>query len=155
MNADRPPADGDPLLIEYLRDRDAPCPLCGYNLRSLQVATCPECRETLSLAVGFRKPRFGWFVAAIIPGSFSGICAALLLMPLVGSLLSPSPPAPWPFWAIDVFGWLSVLAAFVLARYRYAFLRQPQGVQCASAVAVWAIHILAFVGVLSFLAGFP
>ncbi len=108
-NAARPPADADTLLLEFLRDRDAACPLCGYNLRNLSGTTCPECRELLSLSVGFRKPRFGWFVVAIAPGIFSGICAALMMIPLVGfSLFSANPPAPWPVWILNAFGWLLV-----------------------------------------------
>ena len=143
-NADRPPVDADTLLLEFLRARDAPCPRCGYNLRNLSGTTCPECRELLSLSVGFRKPRFGWLVAAITPGFFSGISAALMLIPLVGSMYSPNGPAPWPFWAMDAFGWLSGLAALVLVKYRYAFLRQPQVAQRGWAVLVWAIHLTAF-----------
>jgi len=144
-NADRQPADGDKLLFEYVRDRDAACPLCGYNLRDLSTPTCPECREALSLTVGFRKPRFGWLIVAITPGLFSGICAALLMIPLVGSLFfSASSPAPWPIWSVDAFGWLSGVSALVLVKYRYAFLRQPQAAQRVWAVMAWAIHFAAF-----------
>ncbi len=150
-NADRPPADADTLLLEFLRARDAACPLCGYNLRNLSTTACPECREPLSLSVGFRKPRFGWFVAAITPGFFSGICAAMMLTLLVMSLDSPNQPAPWPIWATDAFGWLSGLAALVLMKYRYAFLRLPQAVQRGWAVAVWAIHLTAFAMLMTFI----
>ncbi len=144
-NADRPPADGDKLLLDYVRDRDAPCPLCGYNLRDLSTPTCPECREALSLTVGFRKPRFGWLLVTVTPGAFSGIAAALLLIPLVGSLFfSASSPAPWPIWGVDAFGWLSGVSALVLVKYRYAFLRQPQAAQRVWAVMAWAIHFAAF-----------
>jgi len=148
-DADPQPADGDTLLLEFVRDRDAPCPMCGYNLRNLPTPICPECREPLSLTVGVRKPRFGWFVVAITPGFFSGICAAMMLIPLVGSLYSPNGPAPWPVWALDAFGWLSGLAALVLVRYRYAFLRLPQTVQRGSAVMLWAIHLTAFAGLVA------
>ena len=147
-NADRPPADADTLLLEFLRDRDAECPLCGYNLRNLPAATCPECREPLSLSVGLRKPRFGWILVTMIPGFFSGICAALMLIPLGRTLFWANPPAPWPVWATDAFGWLSGLVAIVLVKYRYAFLRQPQAAQRVWAVTVWAIHVAAFAGLL-------
>ncbi len=144
-NAARPPADGDKLLLEYVRDRDAPCPLCGYNLRDLSTPTCPECREALSLTVGFRKPRFGWLLVTVTPGAFSGIAAALLLIPMVGSLFfSPNSPAQWPIWGVDAFGWLSGVSALVLVKYRYAFLRQPQAAQRVWAVMAWAIHFAAF-----------
>ncbi len=142
--ADRQPADGDKLLLEYVRDRDAPCPLCGYNLRNLSTTTCPECREALSLTVGFRKPRFGWLLVTVIPGAFSGIAATFLMIPLVGSLLfSASSPPPWQVWAVDAFGWLSGVSALVLVKYRYAFLRQPQAAQRVWAAMAWVIHIIA------------
>ncbi len=142
-NADRPPADADTLLLEFVRDRDASCPLCGYNLRNLPKPTCPECCERLSLSVGLRKPRFGWFIVAIAPGIFSSICAAFLLVPLMIGLFRPSGPDPWQVWSVDAFGWLSGLAALVLVKYRYAFLRQPQAAQRVWAVMAWAIHIAA------------
>ena len=145
MTADRPRSDDDALLREFLCDRDAPCPRCGYNLRDLPASACPECHENLALAVGFRKPRFGWFLATIAPGLFSGISAALLAVPLVGSLYwSPNQPAPWPLWSTDAFGWLSALAVLILVKYRYAFLRQPQSRQRAWAVAAWLVHFGAF-----------
>ncbi len=145
MTANRPPADDDTLLLEFLRGRDAPCPLCGYNLRDLSASTCPECREPLALAVGFRKPRFGWFLATIAPGLFSGISAALMLVPLVGSVyFSANPPAPWWAWATDAFGWLSALAALALVKFRHGFLRQPQSRQRAWAVTAWVVHLGAF-----------
>ncbi len=150
-NADPQPADGDALLLEFVRDRDASCPLCGYNLRNLSTTTCPECREPLSLSVGFRKPRFGWFVATITPGFFSGICAALLLIPLVISVYSASGPSPWQVWGLDAFGWLSGLAALAMVRYRYAFLRQPQAAQRVWAVMAWAIHLAAFAAFMAIL----
>ena len=151
MNADPQPADSDSLLLEFVRDRDAPCPMCGYNLRNLPTPTCPECRELLSLTVGVRKPRFGWFVVAITPGFFSGICAVLMLVPLVVQLYSPSGPAPWPIWAADAFGWLSCLAALVLVKYRYGFLRLPQAVQRGWALTAWAFHLTTFALLITFM----
>ena len=145
MTVDRPPADDDMLLLEFLRGRDAPCPLCGYNLRDLSASRCPECREPLALAVGFRTPRFGWFLATVAPGLFSGISAVLMLLPLVGSMyFSANPPAPWWAWATDAFGLLSAVAALILIKCRYGFLRQPQSRQRAWALAVWLVHLGAF-----------
>ncbi len=141
-NPQRPPADGDTLLLEYVRDRDAPCPLCGYNLRNLSTTTCPECREALSLTVRFRKPRFGWLLVTVIPSAFSGIAAVLLLTPLMISVYFG--PAPWQIWAVDAFGWLSGVSALVLLKYRYAFLKQPEAAQRVWAAMAWVIHLIAF-----------
>ncbi len=89
-----------------------------------------------------RKPRFGWFVVAIAPGIFSGICAAFLLIPLAISLYSAGGPAPWQPWGVDAFGWLSGVSALVLVKYRYAFLRLTQAAQRMWAVMAWAIHVV-------------
>jgi hypothetical protein len=145
MSGDEQTADEASLLLEFVRDRDVPCPRCGYNLRNLSAVACPECRETLALQVGFLKPRFGWLLATVIPGFFSGICAALLAVPMVGSLFfSANSPAPWPVWAVDAFGWLSGLSALILVKHRYAFLRQPQATQRLWAGIVWLVHLFAF-----------
>ncbi len=141
--ADPQPADADTLLLEFVRDRDAPCPLCGYNLRNLPTPTCPECRETLSLTVGVRKLRFGWLLVTVIPSAFSGIAAVFLLIPLTISVFVQGGPAPWQLFGVDAFGWVSGLAALVLVKYRYAFLRLPQAVQRLWAAMAWAIHIAA------------
>ena len=70
--ATKPPSsDGAATLLEYVRERDVPCPLCGYNLRNLTRPQCPECREDLKLTVGLLKPRFGWFLATVTPGTAS------------------------------------------------------------------------------------
>ena len=139
------PEDSVALLLRFLHDRDASCPLCGYNLRNLVRPQCPECREDLVLAVGVRKLRFGWFLATITPGLFCGIAAPLLLIPMIAVPLRGGGAAPWFFVATDAFGWLSGIAALVLLRHRFLFLRQPQPAQRAWAVLAWAIHVAAFV----------
>lgn len=41
-------------LREYLAAHDAPCPGCGYNLRGVTAAACPECGRELD--VGLIRP---------------------------------------------------------------------------------------------------
>jgi rubrerythrin len=31
------------LLAQYLKERDVPCPGCGYNLQGITTEKCPEC----------------------------------------------------------------------------------------------------------------
>lgn len=40
---------GDELLVEFLGERDAACPGCGYNLRGVSAGRCPECARGLAL----------------------------------------------------------------------------------------------------------
>lgn len=138
------PTDADGLLLAFVRERDVPCPVCGYNLRNLTRPQCPECRKELVLAVGLRKPRFVWFLATVTPGFFAGIAASLLLIPLIGELVLGGGVAPWFIWATDAFGWFSGLAALVLVRFRHPFLRQPQPTQRTWAAGAWGIHLAAF-----------
>ncbi len=138
------PSESVDLLLEFLRERDVPCPVCGYNLRNLTRPQCPECRKELALAVGLKKPRIGWFLVTITPGLFSGIAAALMLMPIMIVPLLGGGLAPWRFVAVDAFGWFSGLAALVIVRFRHPFLRQPQPTQRMWAAVAWGIHLLAF-----------
>ena len=141
----RDPADEVPLLLTFLRERDAACPLCGYNLRNLVRPQCPECRQDLVLSVGIKDLRLGWLVATIAPGIFSGIAAGLLLIPIIlVPLLARGGPAPWFIVGADLFGWLSGLAAVALVKYRLTFLRLPRDVQRTWAIVAWAIHLAAF-----------
>ncbi len=138
------PTDADGLLLDFVRDRDVTCPRCGYNLRNLTKPVCPECRHDLVLAVGLKKPRFGWFLVTITPGLFSAIAAALLLMPIMIVPLLGGGRATWRFVAVDAFGWLSGFAVLVLLKYRFVFLRQPQPTQRMWAAVAWGIHLAAF-----------
>lgn len=69
-------------LVEFIRDRDVPCPLCGYNLRQNISARCPECGSALLLSVGLAEP----FMAAWIM-----LAVSICLAPASGCCLQ------WPF----------------------------------------------------------
>jgi hypothetical protein len=142
MNDRLPARDDVALLLEYLRSRDVPCPRCGYDLRDLAQPRCPECREELSLAVGFRKPRFGWFLVTVIPGFFSGMCAGFLVIPIF--FFNGGGPRPWQILVADGFGWTSGLVALGLVRWRHAFLQWPEKRQRGWAIALWTVHVVAF-----------
>jgi len=144
-----PPADEIQLLLEFLHERDVPCPVCGYNLRNLTQARCPECEQKLRLAVGVFKLQIGWLLATITPCTFSGIAAALLLIPIIFVPATGGGSAPWPALAIDAFGWLSALAGLAVFNRRWRFLARPVSTQRIWTIIMWAIHITAFILVLS------
>ena len=132
------------LLLSFVRDRDVLCPLCGYNLRNLTRPQCPECREELALAVSVRNLRFGWLLATITPGIFSGIAAALLLIPMVVETVRGRGSPPWFIVGFDAFGWLSGIFVLLLIKYRFAFLAQRLTMQWTWAALAWAVHVAAF-----------
>jgi hypothetical protein len=141
-----PPADETRLLLEFLHERDATCPACGYNLRNLTRPVCPECRETLALTVGLWKPvEIVYLVLTITPGIFSGICTALIVFMM---LVIPGPgaqgPIPWQAILLLSFGALSGLSAAGLLLLRHRFVRLKRDVQIWCAVVTWFVHLVVF-----------
>jgi hypothetical protein len=130
------------LLVEFLDNRDVPCPVCGYSLRALTFPVCPECRHELSLTVGTAHPRFGWLLAAVAPGFFSGIAAGFLLIPIVLRLVFAGGYSPTMI-AVDLFGWCSGIVAVLLATRRVRFIRQSRSAQRLWTLAIWAVHVAA------------
>jgi hypothetical protein len=70
--------DGADELRAFLAGRDVECPQCGYNLRGLRGAACPECGSALSFrmlrnlerqkkvgALDVRRARWGWTVVVV------------------------------------------------------------------------------------------
>lgn len=91
--------DGDPdaqasdytrLLVEYLADRDVPCPRCGYNLRALTNSICPECGDSLRLQVGLVEPRLGAYISLVV-----ACCVGLGGSALFGTIALFNAPFNW------------------------------------------------------------
>jgi hypothetical protein len=131
------------MLLEFIREHDAACPVCGYNLKALTRPICPECGQELVLAVGAAQLRFGSLLVALAPGFFSGIAAVFLLVPIVGVTMFGNGKLPLRILAVDLFGWCSGIFAILLAIKRYRFLVQPRAVQRWWALAIWLIHVAA------------
>ncbi len=133
-------------LVEFLQDRDAPCPLCGYNLRNLTDDVCPECRQELRLTVGVHHVRFGWFLATVTPSLFSGIAAVLMLILILAALVTGAGPFPPAIDALELFGLASGVAALVLIVRRHQFVQLRPQVQRTWAMVAWGIHGTPFLG---------
>ncbi len=82
------------LLQAWLSSRDVPCPVCDYNLRSIDSMTCPECGAKLDLRVGSTDLRIGLWLVGVLALSLSlgflGLYSILFGVPMVvtGALLS-------------------------------------------------------------------
>jgi hypothetical protein len=124
------------LLLEFLREHDAACPVCAYNLRALTQPICPECGQELVLTVGAARLRLGWLMAAVAPGFFSGIAALFLLVPIVVPPVFNSGRISLTLIGMDLFGWCSGIFAIILATRRHWFLALPR-----SAQRWWALGI--------------
>jgi len=143
----RPLHDPDAEVIAFLRDRSVPCPRCGYDLRDIPTAKCPECGEPLVLKIGSPRARFGWLVLAMAPGCFSGVAALFVMVPVFVTFWQRLPPgrgAPWPVMVADAFGFLSAASVALMYRHRHRFMSWTARRQRVFAGTVWGVHILMF-----------
>lgn len=138
-----PHATDEAWLLAWLAGRDAPCPVCGYNLRDLPQAACPECNQTIRLTVGATRPPMGCFLLTAAPGVFSGIAAFLLAIPIIVVPLTEGGSAPWIIVGTDAFGWISGILTIVLFRHRYAFMAMSMNTQRMCVALAWIVHIVA------------
>jgi hypothetical protein len=144
----QPLRDPDTEVLAFLRGRSVPCPRCGYDLRDIGTAKCPECGEPLVLKVGSPRVRFGWLVLAMAPGCFSGVAALFVMVPIsmtLGRRLPPGHGAPWPVMVGDAFGFLSAASVALMYRHRHRIMAWTARRQAAFAGTVWGIHVLMFV----------
>ena len=87
------PYDEGRHLRIWLGHNDAPCPVCGYNLRHLSGNICPECGQQFKLRVGDVDLRFGLLLAFIAPMTM--LCGLSLVLWGVVIATLTSGPGPW------------------------------------------------------------
>jgi hypothetical protein len=132
-------------VVAYLRGRSAPCPRCGYDLRDIQTARCPECGDPLVLKIASSRVRFGWLVLAMAPGCFSGVAACFVFIPIflgIWNNWSTDRRMPWPGVAADTFGFLSAGSVWLMYRHRHRLMAWSTRRQAFFAASVWAVHVL-------------
>ena len=74
------PQPPDPLLLQFLRGRDVPCPSCGYNLRDLTGDRCPECGQEITLRIQLAEPKLAAMLTGLIGLSTGAGFNGLLLI---------------------------------------------------------------------------
>jgi hypothetical protein len=131
------------MLLDFLREHDAPCPVCGYTLRMLSRPICPECGHELVLTVGAARLRIGWLLAAVAPGFFSGIAAFFVLVMIVGRLVFGDGLMSPGLNVLDAFGWCSAIFAIILASKHKRFIAQPRARQILWTLIIWIVHVAA------------
>ena len=154
------------LVVEFLKDSDAACPVCGYRLRGLTAERCSECGSAVHLEIAGPSLRRFWWLAAVL-GCAVGAAITLLalvdLMELVFALLhdprrgralvragamSPSELPHWPTLTMVTgleIALLVILAWLITGRRRIA--RLSRFVQITTAVLaallpLWVIGVL-------------
>ncbi len=141
------PPDDDQMLRTYLDSRDVACPLCGYNLRSLQGRFCPECGQELQLRVGLAHQRIAAYLASVIAAGvgFGGS----LLFSAVALVYAP------PDWWEELAGMLLILQLVVCLAALIVFLvagrairRWTMPVQVVIAAISWTVVLGFSLGVI-------
>jgi hypothetical protein len=138
-----PSATEEDLLLAYLKDRDAACPLCGYNVRNLTIPRCPECGRELRLHVGLADPFLAaWILSMTAVALAAG--AGLFFTPFVIAYGWPE-DEPWSFnLAIGVcIAAIPVMLITVVARR--GFMRLERRLQWLLAAGAAVISASAFV----------
>lgn len=130
------------LLLTFVRERDVPCPRCGYNIRNLTQPVCPECHEELKLKVGVAKLKLHWLLLTLAPGTFCAIMMGVFLT----MVLVLGPPGGMGVEGIMVMSFigLSGFLTVIGGRYYRRFLRMSDQAQITWALLVWGVHVVAF-----------
>ena len=124
-------ATDERFLVTYLADRDAACPRCDYNLRSLSTARCPECGLPLSLVIGTLEPLQAWWVTLLIStGLVAGFGALCLVVTAAEGLPGGRGALEWVIIANIV----GILLPVPVLMKRRRFLRLPRTTQAAIAL---------------------
>ena len=136
-------------LIDFLADRDTPCPLCGYNLRGLQRDVCPECSQALVLRVDLAEHRLGALIAALV-GLGAGLGMSGLLAIAVIAEMSSAPPDIRESLTAGIGLLVQGCSLAVLIKKRRSFQRLCRSYRLGIVLAAWLLT-LANIVVLMFL----
>ena len=143
------------LLRAFLATHDAPCPVCGYNLRGVTLSICPECESPIELGVASNNTYLGaWLLALLafaMPLSFDILVGGLML---VGVIMNGAENAEAVFLLVSLLiltlGCVGML--WVLIARRSDWLRMARKRQWEIAWGIFAgvfvIHLA--VGVITF-----
>ena len=139
----------DTALLEFVSNRDVPCPLCHYNLRGLTIPRCPECGNGVRLTVGLVEVRMGaWICAlsAILPAAPFGLLLGYILLknglPPVRQLGQLGPGQIWAV-ALLIYAMLAVPGSALLLALRRKYIRLPGRLQWLLAGVAISIDIAA------------
>jgi len=106
-------------LVLFLKDREIPCPVCGYNLRGLRTPACPECGSELTLQIAGAAPHMIVVLSAMAPlFLFIGIAVLFLLIAATSGL-----PDGWGFYLIQAGAAVDCYALWCLYRLRLRLQR--------------------------------
>ena len=138
------------FVRRFLTQHDVSCPDCGYNLRSCQSRTCPECGLRLTLALRSSRECRSWLVLVLSLSLLSGSGIQRWILEAMNGppfqFLSLPLPIHW-----HVLNWFVMLSPALLAgallRRRW-FAHQPsprQWILAAVPLAMFIVECLSLV----------
>lgn len=133
------------MLIEWLRQRDATCPLCGYNLRALPTPRCPECGQSLRLSVALAEPYLKAWITLLVFSCFGAGLGILFLIDLIKNGYAYESAVERIASAVFIF---STPWPLIVVRTRRKFLKLSRGAQWLWTIPPSALILLAFILVL-------
>lgn len=137
-------ARDEAALVSWLAERDAECPVCGYNLRGLRGARCPECAAGVRLEVGSENLAIGPWVLAVVSVALAlGFDGVMAIVMSLGLVLSPPPTGAVRVLTLVVAGFAVLAAACgagmaALLMRRRAWHRMGRSKQRVTAAATFA-----------------
>ena len=133
----------DQFLLAYLREHDAACPACGYNLRMLGAPRCPECGRGLRLGLSLAFPPLAGWLAVAIPVLLSAGVGLLLALMLAAH--GELPTERGAFMAATTYFWLTIPGAALVVVLRRPIMRAGAAVKAALSVTAAVLSVAAMV----------
>ena len=139
----------DKSLVQFLATHDAPCPKCGYNLRSVESLTCPECglQPKLALVPNQQSVTPCWCALLVAVSLLSGVgfrrwvAEAFHGFPSLGALSLGA----WHWYVLQYAILASPLLLIAVLLGRHWLMRRRTSVQwglAGVAIAVFALECL-------------
>lgn len=141
------------MLRAFLAEHDAPCPICGYNLRGVMLDICPECECPIELGVSSSSSSLGaWLLALLsfaMPLSFDLLIGTMMTIGVIMSA-GENPEGVFLMVSLVALTMVSVGMLWVLVARKRDWLRMARRKQWKLAwgffVGVFVVHLLVGVG---------
>lgn len=119
VSREMPENPSDDLLLNFLAMYDAECPACGYGLRGVPEARCPECSAPLHLEVASVQSSPGPWLLAVCSWTlalgFDGVMALIFGVVGIALVVSGTPvAAAFPYIFMGTFFVLTVASVIGL-----------------------------------------
>jgi hypothetical protein len=138
----------DPRLIEFLREQDAPCRVCGYNLRGLTKDMCPECGIRFQLGVYPAENYSGTLIAALVPIAMTtGVGLLIFILCLRWGF--PASGREFALLGFVVAGFVCGIGMAVSYAMRAAFFKRSKINQRAFVMLTWFLTVAIWAFLLS------